>query len=61
MQNTVIFSAGTAEVTANIPIINDNTLEDVEFLSLRVTVPDHLAGLVLLGRDFATMTITDND
>ena len=58
---TLIFSAGTAEVIANIPIVNDNILENVESLSLRVTVPDDLAGLVLLGRDFAILSITDDD
>ena len=57
----VVFSAGTRQRTVNISIIEDSVLEDVEFFYVRVKVPASHAGVVLLGTDTATISITDDD
>ena len=57
----VEFPAGTTQRGVAIPIMEDSVLEAMESFSVRVTVPASHAGLVLLDRDTATVSITDDD
>ena len=57
----VMFPAGTTQKIVAIPILDNSVLEAKESLSLRATVPASLAGVVLLGTDIATISITDDD
>ena len=57
----VVFPTGTTQKIVAIPIIEDSVLEAKESFSMRVTVPASHAGVLLLGTDVATISITDND
>ena len=56
-----MFPAGTTQSSVAIPIVEDSVLETSESFSVRVTVPASQAGLVLLGTDTATISISDDD
>lgn len=60
-QQVVVFDAGINEVNVTVPITNDDTLEDIEFFYLRLSVPDEMAGIVLLDQDIAKVDIEDDD
>ena len=61
MSQEVVFPAGTTQSSVAIPIVEDGVLEATESFSVRVTVPASQAGLVLLGTDTATISISDDD
>lgn len=61
MSQEVVFPTGAVQTSVAIPIVNDSVLEATESFSLRLTIPVSLAGVLLLGEDVATVSITDDD
>ena len=57
----VVFPAGTTHRSVNIFIIEDSVVEGVELFYVAVTVPASHSGVVLLGTDTATISISDDD
>ena len=57
----VVFLAGTMQKSVAISIVEDSVLEGTESFTVEVTVPASYAGVVLLGTDTATISITDDD
>ena len=61
LSQEVVFSAGTTQRSVAIPIMEDRVLEATEFFYVEVTILDSLAGMVLLDRESAIISITDDD
>ena len=57
----VVFPLGVTEVVLPVTIVDDSVLEDIEYLDLRITVPQNLTAAVVLDPEFAVINITDND
>ena len=61
LSQEVVFPAGTTQRSIAIPIIDDSVVEIMEFFFVRVTAPSSHAGVVHLGTDIATISITNDD
>ena len=57
----VVFPAGTTQKSVAISTLEDSVLEAMEVCYVRVTVPASHTGVVQLGTDTATISITDDD
>ena len=57
----VVFPAGTIQRSVNISITDDIVLEAIESFYVEVIVQASHAGMVLLGRGTAIISITDDD
>ena len=46
---TAIFLAGTNSTTVNVPITNDNKIEEIEKFNLSISIPPSLSGKLSIG------------